>query len=240
MRSVRLSRPVLAIDAALGGCIAAVIEPEGGQSYSHVLQTGRDQAAKLVPMVQELMGEAGIGFSDLGLIVTTIGPGSFTGLRIGMSTAKTFALALSLPIQGVTTFDVMVRSCAKEDDRNGYFVLLETKRADYYTQIFDRDFKPLSEPVCLEAVQVIEAASGKNLILCGDGIERLREEVEIESVFSGIRERFLLDPVVLASLGHQRFLDNGMAVGTLEPFYMRGADVSMSNKIQRQIDNFPE
>ena len=164
MRSVRLFKPVLSIDAALGGCIAAVIEPDSGQSYSRVLQTGRDQAAKLIPMVQELMHEAGVEFSAIGLIVTTVGPGSFTGLRIGMSAAKSFALALSLPVQGVPTFDVMARSCAEEGDGNGYFVLLETKRADFYTQMFDTAFNALSEPVCLESAQVMEAAAGKNLI----------------------------------------------------------------------------
>lgn len=230
-----MSKPVLSIDSSLGGCIAAVFDPASGNAFSRTLETGRDQAAKLVPMIEEVMGEAGVEYSALGLIVTTTGPGSFTGLRIGMTTARTFGLALDVPVQGVSTFEAMMKTCAKSGDTDGYLVVLESKRADFYVQSFDVNGAPTMEAACLMGPEII--GMGRNLFLCGDGIARLKEEGDV-SVFKELRERNLLGPVILAQTGWQIFAKNGH-VERVEPLYMRDADVSVSNKEQRKIANFP-
>ena len=221
------SKPVLALDSALGGCVVAVIAD--GKAYAHGIETGRDQAAKLMPMVQEVVKEAGIAFADLGLIVTTTGPGSFTGLRISLSSARALGLALGLPVQGVSTFEVMVKSCKPQ---GASLIVLESKRADFYTQAFDTDFKPTGEPQCLLAGDTL---GGR--IICGDGITRLRAETG--AAFENAIERTLLDPAILAEAGLALYLGNGRKAQKPEPFYMRGADVSVSNKAQRQINDYP-
>lgn len=222
-----MSKPVLALDSALGGCVVAVLD--GDKVFSRSLETGRDQAAKLMPMVQDVMAEAGIAFADLGLIVTTIGPGSFTGLRIGLSAARALGLSLGLPVQGVSTFQAMVESCAPAGKS---VVVLESKRADFYVQPFDAACHPVSEPQCLLSGQI--PGDG---VVCGDGLARLRAETG--KAFTGALERTLLDPVVLARIGLRIFLANGGKAQKPEPFYMRGADVSVSNKVQRQINDYP-
>lgn len=222
-----MSKPVLALDSALGGCIVAVID--GGKSYSRTLETSRDQAAKLMPMVQDVMDEAGVAFDALGLIVTTIGPGSFTGLRIGLSAARSLGLALSIPVQGVSTFDAVVQSCAPQGPS---MVVLESKRADFYTQSYDAEYKAMAEPVCLLAADIPE-----DVIVCGDGLPRLRAETGLP--FTNGIERRLPDPAVLARVGLSLFTKNGGKAQKPEPFYMRGADVSVSNKVQRQIKDYP-
>lgn len=222
-----MSKPTLALDSALGGCIVAVLN--GGDSHARVLETGRDQAAKLMPMVQDVMKEAGVAMPDLGLIVTTTGPGSFTGLRIGLSAARALGLALSIPVQGVSTFEAMVKSC-KPEGRS--LVVLESKRADFYVQAFDDQWNAQSAPQCL-----LSADIPSDRIVCGDGIVRLR--VETGRAFENAIERSLLDPAVLAEIGALTFVANGQKAQKPEPFYMRGADVSVSNKVQRQINNYP-
>lgn len=222
-----MSKPVLALDSVLGGCVVAVID--AAKSYSRTLETSRDQAAKLMPMVQEVMGEAGVAFDSLGLIVTTTGPGSFTGLRIGLSAARSLGLALSIPVQGVSTFDAMVQTCAPQGSS---VVVLESKRADFYTQSYDAGYKAVGAPVCLLSADIPE-----DIIICGDGLPRLR--METGSAFINAIERKLPDPVVLARLGLSVFTENGGAAQKPEPFYMRGADVSMSTKVQRQIKDYP-
>lgn len=223
-----MSKPVLALDSALGGCVVAVLN--GNDGSARVLETGRDQAAKLMPMVQDVMREAGVAMADLGLIVTTTGPGSFTGLRIGLSTARALGLALSLPVQGVSTFEAMVKSCRPSAPS---LVVLESKRSDFYVQAFDEKWQAEDEPRCL-----LSADIPADRIVCGDGIARLRAETGLR--LENAIERGLLDPVILAGIGRAIFLTNGKKAQKPEPFYMRGADVSVSNKVQRQINNYPQ
>lgn len=220
-------KPVLALDSALGGCVVAVLD--GDRVFSRTLETSRDQAAKLMPMVQDVVAEAGIGFADLGLIVTTHGPGSFTGLRIGLSTARSLGLALGIPIQGVSTLAVVAQSCAP---KQACLVVLESKRADFYTQSFDENANPVGEPVCLLSSQLPDDA-----LLCGDGVARVRTETG--RAYSDAVSCILPDPVLLARSGRDIFIKNGRKAQKPEPFYMRGADVSVSNKQQRQINDYP-
>ncbi len=231
---------VLALDAAMGGCVAGLYNPVTGECVERSLRTEREQAAKMVPMVQEMIADAGAAFSDVGLIVTTIGPGSFTGLRIGMSAARSFSLALGIPLQGVTTFEAVLGSCALEEDVAGYLVLLEAKRRDFYVQVFDGD-KRGSEPVCLETPDIVDLAKGKGLILCGDAAARLAGEAgaAFEGLFSDARECILPSGAVIARKGHAVFTQNGGVAEKAEPLYMRGADVFLSSKAQRKIADFP-
>lgn len=221
-------KPVLAIDSALGGCAVAVVD--GEKACARTLETEREQAAKLMPMVQDAMDAAGVAFADLGLIVTTTGPGSFTGLRIGLSAARALGLALNVPVQGVTTFDAMVQSCAP---RRPSLVVLESKRADFYVQAFDALGRAEGSAECLLAADM-----PRDRVVCGDGVSRLR--LETGFAFEDAIERFLIDPIILARAGLQAFMHNGATAEKPQPLYMRGADVSVSGKSRRQINDYPE
>src|SRR5690606_20571119 len=122
-----------------------------------------------------------------------------------LSAARTLALALSVPVQGVNSFAVMARSCAREGDTQGYAVALETKRADFYFEMLDVDFSPLSEPGCALAAEILEHVRTNNLILCGDASDRLIAEMG-ENCFSDVRPRILADPVALAKAGLEAFV----------------------------------
>src|SRR3546814_1051962 len=91
-------------------------------------------------MLQAVMAEAGSGFRDLDLLATTVGPGAFTGLRIGLSTARAMALAAALPLLGLTTLETV--AAAQDPVARGarpLLVALETRRADVYVQLFGAD-----------------------------------------------------------------------------------------------------
>jgi tRNA threonylcarbamoyladenosine biosynthesis protein TsaB len=97
---------ILAIDTALAACAAAVLPPSGpAVTRSEPMQRGH--AERLAPLVQELMAEAGAEFRDLERIAVTVGPGSFTGLRVGISFARALALALQKPCIGVSTLEAL-------------------------------------------------------------------------------------------------------------------------------------
>ena len=226
-----LTKPVLAFDTALNGCVVAVLCTDG-RTVTRVLQTEREQAAKLIPLIQQAMEEAECDYTDLGLVVTTVGPGSFTGLRIGLSTARSFGAALDIPVQGVNTLEAMAVTCGINED---VLVLLETKRADYYAQNFSKDGQSQGQPSCTNVQEILARA---DRIICGDATERLKREAG-EQLKAVCHHESMLNPVLLAILGVQKFQDAGGVTQRPEPVYLRGADVSVSNKTQRKIKNFP-
>ncbi len=123
----------------------------------------RGHAAALMPMVGAVMAEAGCGFGDLDAVAVTIGPGTFTGLRIGLATARGLALAANLPVLGVTTLEAVANGVPPERIGGAnLLVALDTKRADIYLQPFSRDLAPLASPAALMPT-AIGAALAKNV-----------------------------------------------------------------------------
>src|SRR5260370_36449248 len=95
---------VLAIDTALAACSAAVLDTEyGGIVASESLQMVRGHAEALMPLLQRVMNQARMGFPDIDRIAVTTGPGSFTGLRVGIAAARGMALAADKPARGLST-----------------------------------------------------------------------------------------------------------------------------------------
>jgi tRNA threonylcarbamoyladenosine biosynthesis protein TsaB len=239
LKVAEFSKPVLAFDSSLGGCVGAVIL-NGKTLAPFSLKTDRDQAAKLVPLLQDMMKEAGIAFADLGLIVTTIGPGSFTGLRISLSAAKSFSLALGIPLQGISTLQVMAATAAVLHSLHDYdqmLVILETKREDYYTQVFNASDE-MEPPTCRYKKEILNwcyERAGNRIVLCGDGVARLISETSIEE---NIYPCELLLPDILAKKGLELYIKNSFKAEKPKPLYMREADVSISKKTDRKIENF--
>lgn len=231
---------VLAFDTSLSGCAVCAFG-QNGQVATRLFPTDREQAAKLVPLINEALEEIGVSYQYLNLIVTTIGPGSFTGLRIGLSTARALGLALNLPVQGVNTLSAMAATARQENDRKNSLVLLETKRSDFYAQTFDASGTAIDEPVCA-SLDAILARNLDNMILCGDALDRFAEDAKAKGQAldgADMRPHRLLNPHTLAEMGASAFQSVGNAAQKPEPLYLRGADVSVSTKPRREIGDSP-
>ncbi len=130
---------VLAFDCAGGGCAAAVLTD--GQVLARRSQPmERGQAAALMPLIEAVMDAAGLAFGGLDLLAVTVGPGAFTGVRIGLAAARGLALATGLPLVGVTSFAAAAAS-VPERRRAGrtLAVALDSKRAEIFLQCFAPD-----------------------------------------------------------------------------------------------------
>lgn len=128
------SPKVLAIDAALAACSVAVLV-EGTIAAERREAMARGHAERLLPMVRDVMAEAGLGFDALDLIAVTVGPGHFTGLRVGLAAAQGLSLAGGRPLAGVTTLEAVAAAAPVSGER--LVVALESKRADLYLQVFE-------------------------------------------------------------------------------------------------------
>lgn len=220
---------VLAIDSAMNGCGAAVYMARESRVFAKTAQMERGQAEVLVPMVQEVVAQAGCGFDAIDLVVATRGPGAFTGLRIGLSTAKSFALALGVPVAGVSTLEVLARQyldghSLKEGQRCA--VIAETKREDFYFQIFDGQGVAVSQPCVVTAEKIMEEIGAEPIVAVGDGVVRFSALHSGENV--SFYEIALPDPAVLARLGLEQYRAEGGGGRqyNIEPLYLRAPDVS--------------
>lgn len=121
---------VLGIDTSLDACSVAVVRGSETLADLHETMT-RGQAERLAPMAREAVQQAGVTFSDIDRIAVTTGPGSFTGVRVGLSFARALALSLNKPCIGVSTLEAL----ALEDGEDGArAALIETPGAAYFAR----------------------------------------------------------------------------------------------------------
>ena len=134
---------ILAFDTCLGALSVAVRwRGAGGEwltRHAHEVRE-RGHAERLMPMMAEVMEEAGLAFSDLGRIAVTVGPGSFTGVRVGVAAARGLALASGIATVGATSLAVMARQADERlgEARGGRLlaVAVDARRGSVYLQLF--------------------------------------------------------------------------------------------------------
>jgi tRNA threonylcarbamoyladenosine biosynthesis protein TsaB len=204
---------ILGIDTCLNACAAAVVDGE------RVLASAREPMARghqerLAPLVREVLSAAGIAPAELDLIGVTVGPGSFTGLRVGLAFAKGFAAALGAPAAGVGVLEAL----AAEVPEGVAVAVVDARREQVYLQVFE-DGAPLSEPAALPieaaCALVAQLAAGRGATLIGSGGPLLAVPGARLLSAEGA------DPVRVARLAA------GLPATAPEPLYLRAPDARL-------------
>ena len=176
---------ILAVDTALGACSVALLE--GDSILAHIFEPmDRGHAERLAPMVQEAM--LGVEFSSLTRLAVTIGPGTFTGQRVGLAFMRGLRLALKIPLTGVTTLEVMALAAAAETNLSKAAVLHDARRNEAYLLLKDGEGVAL-QPVVLpftEAVGRIRAFGP--CALAGTGAVSASETLGVKWKLSSVRQ----------------------------------------------------
>lgn len=160
---------LLAIDSATNACSAALWLGNGPGPRRYAAMR-RGHAEALLPMVDAVMTEARLAFAELDGIAVTVGPGAFTGLRIGLSAARGLALAAGLPVVGVTTLEAV--AVAQETGGLPILVALDSKRTDIYAQLFTADAEAAGIPSAIMPGDVGELLPGGGPVsIAGDAAE---------------------------------------------------------------------
>jgi len=138
---------LLAIDTALEACSAAVLDTADGgiiAQESHTMTRGHAEA--LMPLIQRVIRAARLEFSELDRIAVTVGPGSFTGLRVGIAAARGIGLAAEKPVVGLTTLSAYAAPFIAEDDSQPVVVAIDARHAHVYLQVYGTAGRVLMAP----------------------------------------------------------------------------------------------
>ena len=138
---------ILAIDTALDHCAAAILDTDSAEMRANeTLPMKRGHAEALMPLLARVMRQSGVGFADLDRIAVTTGPGSFTGLRVGLSAARGIALAAHKPIVGVTTLSAYAAPVVSEDAASPVISAIDARHDHVYYQVVSGSGEELIAP----------------------------------------------------------------------------------------------
>jgi tRNA threonylcarbamoyladenosine biosynthesis protein TsaB len=221
-------RRILAFDCSGGACSAAIWR-DGALCREIFAAMARGHAEALLPQIRSVLTEAALDPSDLDAIATTVGPGSFTGLRIGLATAKGLALATGRPIMAFTGFEAVLASVT-EARRAGrpVAVVIDSRRGPVFAQLFTADRTPAGPPASVEIADFDDWLPPGSVLVLGDGTPNLvsisrRRDIEIVPEPEPIRSGALAEcAAVLGSAGLDRL--------PIAPLYLRAPDVSLPSR----------
>ena len=186
---------VLALDTALEACSVAVV----GDGWALAVRSepmARGHQERLAPMVAEAMAEAGLAFEALDRIAVTVGPGSFTGLRVGLAFAKAMSLALDIACVGVGTLEALAASAPGAEAALRLLAAIDAHREQLYIQVFAKG-APTGEPCNLPLQAARAAAASHETVVIGSGAALL-------GLGAGGAALDRIDPLAVARLAAQR------------------------------------
>ena len=215
---------ILALDTGMGACSAAVLRA-GGEPKLFARQDvmARGHAEALMPMVAEVMAEAGLNFSDLDLIAATTGPGSFTGVRIAIAAARGLALVTHAKLFGTDSLTVMAKAALADGltPEGPYAVAVDARRGMLYFGRFDAAGRKREGPLLIAPDDAAMVLPHDLHIAVGSGATLLAEAAAQRGhrIEARLPE---LEPSA-ASLAEIAFA-SGETVPALKPLYLRAPD----------------
>lgn len=214
-----------------GASCSIVLQKDGATigKFEQAMDFG--QAEVLMPQIKNILTEASLAFSDLGALFVCSGPGSFTGVRSGIAAAKVFGFASpQLIVGGISAFDAYVKVFEENDVAELNAVIIETRRDDFYAQLFDRRLQKISEPQALSYEALLSVLKDKGCLvsLAGDGVERFLNRPSGLNLHA-VKMCDSLPVEALAAAGMQQLKDK--KVNYPKPLYLRAPDVTVPNRV---------
>src|SRR6188474_433417 len=167
---------VLAIDTALEACSVAVLDTERADLRAHEsLLMQRGHAEALMPLVARVLDRVQLDFSALDRIAVTTGPGSFTGLRVGIAAARGIALASGKPAIGLTTFAAFAAPFIAADDTLPVVVAIDARHEHVYLQVFGPGGKTVVAPRIAPLREAVRAAMTGSVRIVGSGADLIEQ-----------------------------------------------------------------
>lgn len=214
----------LAFDTTAAGCAIALFEEERCLDvFSKEMDFG--QAETLLPEIEKILKKNKLAFNQINLLVVCVGPGSFTGVRSSISAARAFGLACpQLEVLGVNAFEAYIRSLVWSPEQIGQInaVVIETKREDFYYELYDQHLKPITAPAAGNREDIIALLQHKKITFIGDGVERFLSSPTGLSLHAIISSKGLdIKDLALCGINKYRKKEHNYP----KPLYLRAPDV---------------
>jgi tRNA threonylcarbamoyladenosine biosynthesis protein TsaB len=221
---------VLAIDTALGACSAAVLDTAyEGVVASESLPMLRGHAEALMPLVQRVMAAAELRFTDIDRIAVTTGPGSFTGLRVGIAAARGIGLAAETPTVGISTLSAFAAPCLDADEKRRVVAAIDARHGHVYLQVFAPDGTALGAPRLAPLSEAAQAAAQAPSCLAGSAAQAVAAAMSGERIAAALVDaRDAPDIAWVARIGSMASPDQAPP----KPEYLRAPDAQPQNAAQ--------
>ncbi|HET7849666.1 MAG TPA: tRNA (adenosine(37)-N6)-threonylcarbamoyltransferase complex dimerization subunit type 1 TsaB [Pseudolabrys sp.] len=220
---------ILAIDTALGACSAAVLDTdENAISAQESIPMVRGHAEALMPLVARVLKSAKLDFSGIGRIAVTVGPGSFTGLRVGISAARGLALASGKPAVSVTTLAAYAAPHLDEDDTVPVVAAVDARHEHVYLQVFGPGGRSLVAPRLSSLREALRVCTGGAPRIVGTGAKLIASAWP-----SGERKPSAVDPRPAPDIEWIARLGAAAEnTGAPAPLYLRAPDAQPQDAAQ--------
>lgn len=180
---------VLGLDTATAATVVGLTLPDGGTLQARDDPTGEQRpghATRLLPLASSLLLQAGLAWKELERIAVGVGPGTFTGLRIGIATARGLSQSLGIPLVGVSSLRALARGDIEED--TGVLAVIDARRGEVFAAAYDGHCELLApqalHPNAIEELfeRAIIQTNLKRWVAVGDGAIRYRDVIELQGV----------------------------------------------------------
>jgi tRNA threonylcarbamoyl adenosine modification protein YeaZ len=167
---------VLAIDCAASLCAACVYDTGASKELGrHVLDLGKGHAEHLMAVIGKALQQSDKAYADLDAIAVSVGPGSFTGVRVGVSAARGLALALKIPAIGVTTLEALAAEVATEFPKRAALAALDAGRGEIHAALYDEALQLSFGPAVTTLKDMVEMAKDTRPVLAGTAARLIAE-----------------------------------------------------------------
>jgi tRNA threonylcarbamoyladenosine biosynthesis protein TsaB len=217
---------ILAFDTTLSLCSIAITA--GNTLLASLTEPERArQVERLFPMIEQALQQTGIGYGDLDALAVTTGPGSFTGVRIGIAAAKGLRLVTGLPLIGLSGFEVIAHALRQKrlGTKTEMLIVLDARRDQVFAQLFDSEAQPLREPAMLDYAAIGGYAGNAPLLVAGNGKYLVAEYLPGVELADACYDS--PDAVTLAAAAYQ-VLTLRPQGGDVAPLYIRPPDAKLS------------
>ena len=223
---------ILCIETSTAVCSVALVENGKVIALRESLD-GQNHAEKITIFIDEVMKEANVSYRDLDAVATSMGPGSYTGLRIGVSTAKGLCYAMEKPLIAVDTLAAMAYGFKdykttrlqdyKLESTDILCPMIDARRMEVYSAFFNEKLERISETnaIIIDENSFMEMKQNNHLYLFGDGADKLASLFENDENITVV-EKFHCSAAYMAELADKAFKNNDFVdTAYFEPFYLK-------------------
>ncbi|MDF3061904.1 MAG: tsaB [Microvirga sp.] len=210
---------ILAIDTALSACAACVMDAGAPEPISYeTIVMERGHAEALLPLVDRVVSKAEGGFSGLDRVAVTVGPGSYTGLRVGIAAARAIGLAAHVPVVGVTTLSALLAALIADDNRRVLAAAIDARHGQVYFQSIAPGGQSIVAPTLVRVREAARLIGSGPTAIVGSGAGAVAAETA--GVEVAVQAKSFPDILWVARLG----LVADPSTALPKPLYLRGPD----------------